>query len=152
MSLDVYLDADVPPLAPTGGSGIFIRRNGQTVEMTRDEWGRAFPCQDPVVVTAECDVNTRVYSANITHNLGKMADAAGIYQHLWRPEELGIKTAAELIEPLQAGLDRLRDDPEAFKKHNAPNGWGLYEHFVPFVEKYLAACREHPNAVVSTWR
>ena len=40
---------------------------------------------------------TEVYSANITHNLGLMAEEAGIYQPLWRPEELGIKTAAGLI-------------------------------------------------------
>ena len=33
------------------------------------------------------------YSANITHNLGKMAEEAGIYKHLWRPEEIGITKA-----------------------------------------------------------
>lgn len=152
MSLDVYLDADVPPTAPTGGSGIFVRRDGQTVEMSREEWDRAFPGQEPVVVTAECDVNTRVYSANITHNLNKMADAAGIYKHLWRPDEIGVKTAAELIEPLTEGLARLKADQTHFEQFNARNGWGLYKHFVPFVEQYLEACREHPHALVSVSR
>lgn len=28
------------------------------------------------------------WSANVTHNLGKMAAAAGIYEAMWRPEEL----------------------------------------------------------------
>jgi len=152
MSLDVYLDADIPPTAPIGGSGIFVRRNGQTVEMSREEWDRAFPGQEPVVLTAEADVDTRVYSANITHNLGKMADAAGIYKHLWRPEEIGIKTAAELIEPLTAGLERLRADPARFEQFNASNGWGLYKHFVPFVEQYLEACKQYPNSTISVSR
>ena len=92
---------------------------------------------------------TIVYDANITHNLGRMADEAGIYKHLWRPEEIGITKAEQLIEPLEAGLLLLKADPAQFEAFNSPNGWGLYKHFVPFVEGYLAACREHPDADVS---
>ncbi len=95
---------------------------------------------------------TSVYSSNITHNLGSMAAAAGIYKHLWRPEELGIKTAQELIKPLEKGLKKLKANPEKFEKYNAENGWGLYKHFVPFVEEYLAACKEYPDAEVSVSR
>lgn len=91
---------------------------------------------------------TEVYWANITHNLGEMAEAAGIYKHLWRPEELGITQAGLLIEPLEEGLAKLKADPEHFEKFNSPNGWGLYKHFVPFVEKYLEACRENPTASI----
>lgn len=89
-----------------------------------------------------------VYSANITHNLGPMAKAAGIYECLWRPEEIGITRAGQLIEPLTKGLASLKTSPEIFEQYNAANGWGLYKHFVPFVEKYLAACIEHPEAEV----
>lgn len=152
MSLDVYLTADVPPTAPTDGSGIFVRRNGQTVEMSRAEWDCAFPNQEPVILTAEADVNTGVYSANITHNLGKMADAAGIYEHLWRPDEIGVTKAGELIDPLTEGLARLKSDPAKYEQFNASNGWGLYEHFVPFVERYLTACKQYPNALVRVSR
>ena len=95
---------------------------------------------------------TRVYDANITHNLGAMADAAGIYEYLWRPDEIGVSKASELIEPLRKGLALLKSDPEHFKDFNAANGWGLYEHFVPFVEKYLAACEDNPDADVSVYR
>jgi hypothetical protein len=91
---------------------------------------------------------TEVFSRNITHNLGKMAKEAGIYMHLWRPDELGIKTASELIDPLRVGLELLKSDPERFEAFNAPNGWGLYKHFVPFVEACLKACIDHPNAEV----
>jgi hypothetical protein len=152
MSLDVYLDAASPPMAPNGGSGIFIRRNGQTVEISREEWERHFPGQEPVVLTAEYGVDTRVYSSNITHNLGKMADAAGIYEHLWRPEEIGITHAKQLIEPLTNGLELLKSDPGKFEIHNPDNGWGNYEGLVAFVQSYLEACKQYPEASVSASR
>lgn len=95
---------------------------------------------------------TSVYDANITHNLGAMADAAGIYKCLWRPEEIGIAKASELIKPLREGLAKLEADPEKFKTHNSPNGWGMYEHFVPFVRNYLAACEENPDAEIEVSR
>ena len=93
-----------------------------------------------------------VFDANITHNLAGMAEAAGIYKHLWRPEELGISRAAELIVPLAAGLALLEAEPERFRKFDAENGWGKYENFVPFVRDCLKACIDHPNATVSASR
>jgi hypothetical protein len=94
----------------------------------------------------------REYSANITHNLNKMAMAAGIYQHLWRPDEIGIVRASELIDPLAKGLALLKSKPQYFRAFDSPNGWGIYDHFVPFVENYLAACRAHPKAKVEVCR
>lgn len=95
---------------------------------------------------------TEIYSANITHNLSKMADEAGIYKHLWRPDELGIKKAGELVEPLRAGLELLKSDPERFRNFDAPNGWGRYEHLVEFVSEYLGACEENRDADVRVSR
>lgn len=96
--------------------------------------------------------NEQVYEANITHNLNTMADKAGIYYHLWRPEEINIKFASELIKPLEKGLKKLKAKPEYFEKYNASNGWGLYKHFVPFVEEYLKACKENPDATIQISR
>jgi hypothetical protein len=93
-----------------------------------------------------------VYSANITHNLGKMAGEAGIYEALWRPEEIGKIKASEIIELLEKGLADLKARPEHFETFNSPNGWGMYEHFVPFVEKYLEACKEYPDAIIKASR
>jgi hypothetical protein len=93
-----------------------------------------------------------VHDSNITHNLGKMAQEAGIYQCLWRPEELGITKAEQLIEPLEKGLADLKARPEHFEQFNASNGWGMYKHFVPFVESYLNACKAHPDARVEVSR
>ena len=90
--------------------------------------------------------NETVYDANITHNLGKMASEAGIYEALWRPEEIGKTNASEIVELLEKGLTDLKSKPEYFEQFNSPNGWGMYENFVLFVEKYLEACKEYPEA------
>jgi hypothetical protein len=113
-----------------------------------------------------------LYSSNITHNLGEMADKAGIYEALWRPhrlrEDYAIAegdhnaeyefedsvtiTASEIIPLLEKGLEDLKSRPNYFKKFDSPNGWGLYVHFVPFVEKYLEACKEYPESIVEISR
>jgi hypothetical protein len=81
-----------------------------------------------------------------------MAGEAGIYGVLWRPEDVGITIASQLIEPLTGGLEILKLDPARFRAFNPSNGWGSYENLITFVERYLAACRENPNAMVSVWR
>jgi hypothetical protein len=114
-----------------------------------------------------------IYDGNITHNLGELADKAGIYEALWRPyrlkpeygeaqkkdydlemafEESVTITASEIIEPLKEGLKKLKGDPYYYKQFDSPNGWGTYKYFVPFVEEYLNACIENPEAIVKVWR
>ena len=95
---------------------------------------------------------TAIYSANITHNLSKMADAAGIYKELWRPDEIGVTKARELIQPLADGLSRLLAEHEKYCAFNPANGWGDYKGLVEFVREYLAACRENPDAAVKVSR
>ena len=92
------------------------------------------------------------YSANITHNLNRMADEAGIYQHVWHPEEIGITHARQLIEPLRVGIALMKADPGRFRQHDADNGWGRYDDFVPWLERYLAACEMYPDATVEVSR
>jgi hypothetical protein len=148
MSLDVYLESTEP--FQVDGPQIYIREDGATKQISREEWDRRFPGKEPA--TIESEGTEPAYSGNITHNLGRMAAAAGIYQHLWRPEELGITKAKELIEPLKGGLATLRADPERFKTYNPSNGWGSYDGLVQFVSDYLLACQAHPNAPVRVWR
>lgn len=93
-----------------------------------------------------------VYEANITHNLTTMAEAAGIYQALWRPDEYNYNQAKDIIPLLEAGLVRLKARPKYYERYNAPNGWGLYKNFVPFVEKYLQACKDYPEAYIEVSR
>jgi hypothetical protein len=77
-----------------------------------------------------------------------MAEAAGIYDALWDPDEKGYQKAEQIIPILKKGLELLESDPDRFKKFNAKNGWGLYEHFVPFVKEVLEACEEYPDACI----
>jgi hypothetical protein len=116
--------------------------------------------------------NEEVYWANITHNLGEMAGKAGIYEALWRPyllrddykefelygdneyefENKCVIKASDIIDVLEKGLADLKKRPKYFEKFNSDNGWGMYHNFVPFVDRYLNACKEYPECVVKVSR
>ena len=151
MSLDVSLTMKDAPPRGHDGSGIFVRENGQTVEISREEWDRRNPGREPVVVP-EWNYDETVFDANITHNLGRMAAEAGVYDCCWRPEENGITHARQLIEPLRAGIAAMRADPARFEQHNPKNGWGSYDGFLPWLERYLTACEQYPDATVRASR
>jgi len=95
---------------------------------------------------------TAVFDTNITHNLNDLADAVGIYNALWRPEENNFIYAKDIIPVVDKGLKELKDNPEKYKKYDSPNGWGVYKDFVPWVEELLKACKEHPNSKIETNR
>lgn len=100
-----------------------------------------------------CDGNElTVFDTNITHNLGNMAEAAGIYKCLWRPDENGMKYAKDISDILEKGFVDLKKRPEHYKKFDAPNGWGTYKHFVPFVQQVWEACLKYPNAEITVSR
>jgi hypothetical protein len=89
-----------------------------------------------------------LYRANITHNLTDMAQEAGLYKPLWRPDEINKNYANEIQEDVERGLNELLNNPEYFKRFNSSNGWGIYKHFVPFVENYLEAIKNYPEAEI----
>lgn len=95
---------------------------------------------------------TEVYSANITHNLGGMARLAGLYEALWRPEEINVTSAGELVPFLVNGLNALEGDPEKFRALNPENGWGDYDGLVRFVKAYLDACLLTPHGTIGISR
>jgi hypothetical protein len=120
------------------------------------------------------------YDRNITHNYTKMADVAGVYHTIWRPELLGNSVlthrilhhedrmevteadrlkkvlprvrARQLTDALATGLLKLKQSPETYKALQPINGWGTYSQFVDFVEEYWYACRTFPDAVVEVSR
>ena len=99
-----------------------------------------------------CKCYTEVYETNITHNLNKMADAAGIYGVLWHPEDNGIEQAKHLVEPLIKAISEMKANPDFFKRFDSPNGWGLYVNFLPWLERLLEACKDNPNATIEVSR
>lgn len=147
MSLDVYLK--LPHRVQTIGTGVFVRDNGARRELSLAEVREKWPDADVSESASMCEY---VFDRNITHNLNTMAGEAGLYECLWRPDEIGITKAEQLIEPLSKGLALLESDPERFKAFNPYNGWGDYAGLCAFVSAYLDACREYPDAEVSASR
>ena len=94
--------------------------------------------------------SNEIFWANITHNLNKMAEKAGIYEVLWHPYRINVEKAWQAIPIIEEGLKKLKANPDYYQQFDSPNGWGLYIHFVPFVEKVLKACQENPNADIRT--
>lgn len=147
MSLDVSLISKTP--ITKKGTGVFIRENCKNKELTVEEVREKFP--NAVVEENEFETEC-VFDANITHNLNKMADAAGIYVACWRPEEIGATKASDIIPILEKGFEDMKTRPEHYKQFDSPNGWGLYIHFLPWVESYLNACRKYPDAIIEVSR
>lgn len=93
-----------------------------------------------------------VFEINITHNLVAMAVEAGIYELLWKPGEVGVKKAQDLIEPLGKAIEEMANDPERFKKFNPPNGWGTYEIFLEQLQTLYENCVENIDADIEASR
>lgn len=150
MSLDVYLKGGYYGTERVIYDQACGGLHGWQEKITQFEWHKRHP-GDPPPFAEEPICG---FESNITHNLGKMARAVGdwFYMALWRPEEVGITKASQLIDPLTRGLEILQRDRARLEQFNASNGWGLYEHFVPWVSEYLEACKENPEADVSVSR
>jgi len=136
MSLDISLSYRQPRLSD-------IEIDGTPVTYTR--------LYDALGITENRELefeSVQVFDTNITHNLNKMAEAANLYTYLWRPEELNITTAQQLIAPLLEGYRLLVSNPMQFKILNPANGWGTYEGLVKVVYDYYLACVDYPSATV----
>lgn len=151
MSLDIHLRIK-GKVKKEKGSGIFIRRNGQTVEISEKEWEELHPGRKPVKYISGETETDEVFSANITHNLGTMAEKAGVYIAMWRPEEKMWRYAKDILPVLEFGLGNLRSDPTFYQQFEPDNGWGTYQTLLTVVTEYLAACRKYPDAEIGVSR
>ena len=120
---------------------------GLSVYLYSDEYEKKCTCYECNNIHTAIDRDT-LFESHITHNLNTMADKAGIYKHLWRPKELGITNAHQLIKPLEDGLRLLKSKRVFFMKFNPENGFGSYDGLVRFVRNYLDACKEYPDSTV----
>ena len=89
---------------------------------------------------------------NITHNLNKMAEEAGLYYVLRRPEEIWVSMWKEALPLLEKWLKKLIAHPNKYKKLNPENGWWDYEWLVEFVKEYIFQVKENPDCMVSVSR
>ena len=91
MSLDVYL-TEITPIKKKG-TGVFIRKNGQTVELTIEEVKEKFP--DAEVEENEFETS-EVFNYNITHNLTEMANAFDLDFEKLKTEYFGDQFAKKM--------------------------------------------------------
>ena len=108
--------------------------------------------QDDIEQLEDAYEDAKIGDFNITHNLNKMAEAAGLYEVLWRPEEIGITSASQMIPLLEKGLKELEANPVKYKAFNPSNGYGNYNNLVNFCYETLKLCREYPDAIVEACR
>lgn len=132
---------------------IWVRdESGSLRQLTRAEWRTHYPYWEPVILEKFNRSMTVFEWTGLTRNLTDMAKEAGLYLPVWRPEEAGIGRATQLIEPLAKGIADMKKRPDHYKQFNPPNGWGDYGGFVEFVETYLAACIQFPDATIRVSR
>lgn len=143
MSLDVKLINHKPLIKHS--TGIFVRENGSIKELSYEEARIQFPNAE---INVHQEVTYDVFDGNITHNLTKMAEFLGVYETLWRPHEIGIYYANEIINNLREGIHKMKLMPETYKAYNPENGWGTYEQLLKFMEDYLDACYKYPQAKI----
>lgn len=90
-----------------------------------------------------------VFTANITHNLNRMWQLAGCYEVLYGSHE---KTVVEITPAITVAVDYMLEHPDECRKLDASNGWGTYEHALPWLQKTLWACQRFPKATVRVCR
>ena len=93
-----------------------------------------------------------VFERNITHNLARMADAAGLYIPLGGPNCCRPRRRPNLSARSSLGFAVLKGDKWRFKRIRTGEWVGSYDGLVRFAESYLAACREYPDAQIRVSR
>lgn len=87
-------------------------------------------------------VETEVFDVNITHNISPMWDKAGVYEALYESDG---KRPGDYIEALRSGVADMEAKPAEYRLLDSPNGWGKYEHALPFLKECLAAYEQYPD-------
>ena len=135
MSLDLYIKSNTPVLHR--GTGVYIRDNGETKELTTKQ----------EVLTHFPDIN---------HNLTEMAIKckiisictpktqdifATLYDFLWHPKDnLGISIPnMDYLEDVMECYRKLLEKKDFFKQFNPSNGWGTYEQLLRKTKEYINA-------------
>lgn len=146
MSLDIYIISPIP--IKKKSTGIWVRDDGKTRELTREEAIKRFPDVDPESIQ-EIEIETNEFwHGNITHNLTEMADECypdleSLYTLLWSEENPN--NIVYYIQQLLACLIELQNDPDRYKQYNPSNGWGTYEQLVEFVRSFIHALVDMPE-------
>lgn len=107
------------------------------------------------------------WSANVTHNMGRMAceipleeelgDKEGfevaLYEVVWRPDEIWDEPSTDLVLPyLIQGICYMVCHRRELEKFNPENGWGNYDSFLGWLIAYKNACEDNPGCLIEASR
>ena len=105
------------------------------------------------------------WSANITHNLGNMANhipvwlgngvKTTLYYICWRPEEIrpAIKVNTDtILAGLIQGINYMLLYRKELLQYESPNGWGTYNGFMKFLLNYKQACEDNTDCEIEVSR
>ena len=153
MSLDLYIISKTP--VKHKGTGIYIRENGKTKELSLGEAEGLYVSDSINEITSEDNI---YWHGNITHNLGTIADHCycycldkiSLYSILWRPEETTLLTVTRKLtsshaKALSICLRELKEHRSYYEKFNPENSWGDYVTLVNFVDSFLTALNKIPK-------
>lgn len=138
MSLDLYLTSK----KKKGSVSTFVREYGRILELkTVEEVKAHFPDMDKSEIEELWYETEEIYSGNITHNLGEMANHVicnggenNLYHLLWRPEEHDFCKVTERYRVMIAEcLAYMLTHRAELEKFNPSNGWGSYDSLLDFV-------------------
>lgn len=100
-------------------------------------------------VSASLSIDDReVWSYSMSDGLKPMAEAAGLYQVIWNPHELGFTHACQCIPALTSGVVALALDRMEFEEFNHRKDLYTYDDLLRFAQYFLNACRTWPMASV----
>lgn len=148
MSLDIYFKSNVT--VENYSTGIFIRENGSNRELTIEEARERYPDAN---IELQNNTTEYLFSANITHNMNKMADAVGLYEYLWDLKEKHPDMKPfELLPKLSRGLAKLDENKQDLLQFEPSNGWGSWDALVGFIAEIIQACVMYPYAEIEVSR
>lgn len=83
------------------------------------------------------------WDRNLTYNLSSMMQEGGLILI-----DLDGEKAGAWIATLQTLYKAMLEEPDRFKAHNPPNGWGDYDGLLDFVRDFASAAEAHPDGIV----
>jgi len=151
MSLDLYLKTKEKKTHK--GTGVFIRENGSTRELTTiEEVQKYFPSFDTSNIRVEEREDDVVWNGNITHNLVPMAliikanNGTNLYQLLWHPNENGFDNVTpQYTSMLCECLKYMITNKMSLIPYSSVNKWGTYEQLKEFVEEYISTLKNNKD-------
>lgn len=87
-----------------------------------------------------------IFTHKVSMELLELACHSGLYDAVWRPDNIGATIAEHIIAPLTEGLIELTSNPQLYMLY-APSS-DMYRTFLKHISLYLKACMANPNAKI----